>query len=963
MNMTHSCYPGLLLFTSLLAANSAAFADQVPNPTVTASARAFNASFTAANLFDAGTAEYATASQGAVSAPFTVDPNNGTWAQFDFGSAVSFDRFIMVARLNAVDVIGTSRLIVSSDPTFDTNDIIFTFNPSGANGAGLIQYISGASGQYVRWEVLTRAGTGMNLGARHMYFLNTPSGHVLLPSPVVINSSTPFNATYAASQAANGNAGDGGGNEYASAGVGAAMFVDFDFTATLPISGFDYWNRPVDRVTSFDLIFANSPDFAAPIATRSFIAATNGNQVNSATFETVNARYVRFQATGATGGNNTGIRELQFYTPAGQPPFITQHPQSATRLVGDSVTFSVTAGGENPISYRWFRGTSPISNATNSTLTLTNLQLADAEVFRVEVINPNGNTPSLEATLTVVDPPLDVTSDLKLWLKLDDAIFLAAADSSGSGNDGVLQGFFDDDSQWVAGRIDGGLSYRPAGAGVNEVVTVPDHNGHLDFAANPEFTVAAWVRGNSQQEDGAGVIARGNGGGGEQYAVDISGGSYRFFVRSVSGAALVMPTPVRPNGTWQHLVAVYSRTLNRMKFYVNKSEVASATPFNGTLLTNQHEVSVGARQVSTTDYSLNFSGVLDDVRVYARALTPTDVAAIYDQAPVLPPVVVQQPLSTFAPIGGSGTFGVAVDGTVPLSYQWSKAGTIIPYGTNATLTITNAQAGDEADYRVSVTNLHGEAVSDSAHLTVVPFLNLSAAPAEASSLFNATFPATRAFDGLRFSTGPNTARWASAASGAPHWLVVDLGRDLRIRRVGLDWETAAGRDSTLRVRTGAQGMSTNANEWQTIAIVTGYAQTAQGVDGIDIFCDFVQEQIVMPGNINSTATTSIEANPITARYLMLHAMPSPGFGHVSVWELQVDAIDLRADVQSIVLDENGATLNFTGFIGSSYEVRRATSLQGPWSTLATISIPPAGSASYTDANPPQPTGFYQVVLP
>src|SRR6267143_6424027 len=110
-------------------------ATQLANPTITASARPFNASFTAVNLFDSGTAEYATATQGAVTTPFTTDVNNGTWVQFDFGTTVTLDRFVMAARQNAVDVVATSRLIISSDPTFDNTDTIFTFNPSGVNGA------------------------------------------------------------------------------------------------------------------------------------------------------------------------------------------------------------------------------------------------------------------------------------------------------------------------------------------------------------------------------------------------------------------------------------------------------------------------------------------------------------------------------------------------------------------------------------------------------------------------------------------------------------------------------------------------------------------------------------------------------------------------------------------------------------------------------------------------------------
>src|SRR5687767_10782465 len=94
--------PGLLL-----AAVFPLSAGHLPNPVVTASARQFSATFPVANLFDTGTGEYATAGQGVVSVPFTTDPNNGTWAELDFGNTVTFDQFIMTARLNAADVIVT----------------------------------------------------------------------------------------------------------------------------------------------------------------------------------------------------------------------------------------------------------------------------------------------------------------------------------------------------------------------------------------------------------------------------------------------------------------------------------------------------------------------------------------------------------------------------------------------------------------------------------------------------------------------------------------------------------------------------------------------------------------------------------------------------------------------------------------------------------------------------------------
>ena len=175
-----------------------------------------------------------------------------------------------------------------------------------------------------------------------------------------------------------------------------------------------------------------------------------------------------------------------------------------------------------------------------------------------------------------------------------------------------------------------------------------DTGAQLDFSSSAEFSLAAWVRGKPAQESGAALIAKGTGGGGEQYAVDIFGNAFRFFVRGASGAPVIAQSPVPPDDTWQHVVAVYSRTLNRMKLYVNKTEVGSIAPLATDLLANAHEVSLGARQLSMAGYDLNFNGVMDDVRIYARALTPADVTALYNEAPPKSPTIIQQPQTTAA---------------------------------------------------------------------------------------------------------------------------------------------------------------------------------------------------------------------------------------------------------------------------------------------------------------------------
>ena len=67
---------------------------------------------------------------------------------------------------------------------------------------------------------------------------------------------------------------------------------------------------------------------------------------------------------------------------------------------GQHVTFTVAAGGSAPLCYQWYFNTNtPIANATNATLTLTNVQLSDAGVYFAMVTNTAGAAMSSNAVL------------------------------------------------------------------------------------------------------------------------------------------------------------------------------------------------------------------------------------------------------------------------------------------------------------------------------------------------------------------------------------------------------------------------------------------------------------------------------------------------------------------------------------------------------------------------------------
>jgi uncharacterized delta-60 repeat protein len=90
-------------------------------------------------------------------------------------------------------------------------------------------------------------------------------------------------------------------------------------------------------------------------------------------------------------------------------PVILDQPASQSASAGSNVTFSVTAEGSQPLGYQWlFNGTN-LNGATNSSLTLTNVQWAQAGNYAVSVSNANGSITSSNAVLTVLSPPVITT--------------------------------------------------------------------------------------------------------------------------------------------------------------------------------------------------------------------------------------------------------------------------------------------------------------------------------------------------------------------------------------------------------------------------------------------------------------------------------------------------------------------------------------------------------------------------
>lgn len=408
------------------------------------------------------------------------------------------------------------------------------------------------------------------------------------------------------------------------------------------------------------------------------------------------------------------------------PPLILTQPVSETRYAGLSATFSVVAGGSTPLSYQWYFGASAVSGATGSSYTIANVQAINQGSYSCVVTNPFGFTNTASVSLTVLPTPTNafaatvLADGPLLYLRLNETNGTVAYDYVG-GHDGIYFNATLDQKGYSAVDTDGSVIVGP---GTASFVGIPG----VDFSSGGDFTLEAWVKAGAQPSGDAGIISKGTGGGGEQFNLDcghdVTGPDhlYRFFVRNTGGSVTAINSSAAADGTWQHVVAVFAQSSGTMALYVNGNQVGSATAPAGGLLSSTNSISVGSRQSGSGPYDLNWFGNVDEVAIYRKALSSTQVqnhfAARYGTT--TKPVISIQPASTTNYATVAATFTVEAGGSDPLSYQWQFKGTDIPGANSPVLTISPLDVTNEGNYTVQVSNGNGSVTSTPATLTVLP---------------------------------------------------------------------------------------------------------------------------------------------------------------------------------------------------------------------------------------------------
>ncbi|MEM7165196.1 MAG: immunoglobulin domain-containing protein [Planctomycetota bacterium] len=210
--------------------------------------------------------------------------------------------------------------------------------------------------------------------------------------------------------------------------------------------------------------------------------------------------------------------------------------------------------------------------------------------------------------------------ELVAFFRFEEGSGNVASDSSGNGNDGTLEG-----AQWGTNPIDGGaFALEFDGAGDRVVVPPFDVSGSA-------LTLAAWFKADSFTVGDGRIISKASSVNSDDHTWMIStfpdAGNTRLRARVRTNGVtttLVASASLLDTDVWIHVAAVYDGTTLRL--YQNGVEVGS-TPLTGTVA-GQPNKSVAIGNQPPTAGSRPFDGAIDDVRVYSRALSVSEVTAL-----------------------------------------------------------------------------------------------------------------------------------------------------------------------------------------------------------------------------------------------------------------------------------------------------------------------------------------------
>jgi hypothetical protein len=257
----------------------------------------------------------------------------------------------------------------------------------------------------------------------------------------------------------------------------------------------------------------------------------------------------------------------------------------------------------------------------NTTLNVTASTNAPAGTYQISIAgNASNSAASSSVSLTIekpatIEPPApppaagDTSSGLVALWDFAEGHGAQAKDSSGNGNAAKLR-----NTSWAT-SVCSGCVWMNGSSSSGSVVD------SASLQLTSRMTVAMWLYSGASTGSDPRLVSK-------RYDWDVKlNGSGRYPQLSAGGRYAMLSQSI-PVGSWQHVVFTFSS--GTVRGYINGQPVAfSQNTFPGlqSLPTYQYGLFLG----TLGDNSAFYNGFLDDVRLFDRALSDADVAALYSQ--------------------------------------------------------------------------------------------------------------------------------------------------------------------------------------------------------------------------------------------------------------------------------------------------------------------------------------------
>ena len=344
------------------------------------------------------------------------------------------------------------------------------------------------------------------------------------------------------------------------------------------------------------------------------------------------------------------------------PPLISAVSASGISSSAATITWTTDEASDSQAEYGLtaaYGSAAPLaaSLVASHSQTLSGLAAGTLYHYRVKSRDAAGNL-ATSGDVTFVSLPASGSGLVGYWT-FDAGSGTTAADSSGNGNTGTLV----NGPTWTSGKLGQALAFD----GLSNYVNVP-HAGALD--AYP-LTIATWIK-TAASTGARGIVNKYVAGTSNGYQLFLNNGSLcAWYFRDASNyvydnGTCTLSTAGYADNQWHHVAFVVDASGGRL--YVDGLQTATLgwTGISGAPTTTQ-PVHIGDYAGATGGL---FSGLIDDARIYNRALSGPEISTLYSSGSVGAAAPMQSSIaaSALSPTGATISWMTDVTTTSQIEY-------------------------------------------------------------------------------------------------------------------------------------------------------------------------------------------------------------------------------------------------------------------------------------------------------